>query len=337
MLARVAENVFWLSRYMERAESTARLINVHDKLLMDLPDVDRRAGWQSLVSIAGLDSTFSDRAEDATETSVTRFLLADPDNSGSLINAANAIHFNLRSSRDVLPQVLYERINDLCLGIRRDIGTCVGTNRRQRFLGDVEQKLLAVAGCMQGSLSHDVGYLLIRMGCFLERADMTSRILDVRAATLPVRPAADHFEPFDEREWMSVLRSVSAFQMYRLHVRRPINGPDVLRFLLLDDGLPRSYRFCLDHLGRCLEQLGNNREPLDALGRLQRRLVEPDPALLARDASSLHDFIDELQGGLAEVANAIANAYFPPPLTASEEAGEPRESVRENAEEENRA
>ena len=319
MLARVAENVFWLSRYLERAESTARLINVHDKLLMDLPDVDRRAGWQSLVSIAGLDSTFSDRAEDATETSVTRFLLLDPDNAGSLLNATNAIHYNLRSSRDVLPQVLYERVNDLCLGIRRDIGKCSAAGSRQRFLGDVEQKLLAIAGCLQGSLSHDVGYLLIRMGCFLERADMTSRILDVRAATLPVRPAADHFEPFDEREWMSVLRSVSAFQMYRLHVRRPINGPDVLRFLLLDEGLPRAYRFCLDHLGRCLEQLGNNREPLDALGRLQRLLVEPDPALLARDAGSLHDFIDELQSGLADVADAISAAYFPPPLSASEE------------------
>ena len=320
MLARVAENVFWLSRYLERAESTARLINVHDRLLMDLPDVDRRAGWQSLVSIAGLDSTFSDRDEDASEMSVTRFLLVEKDNPGSLLNAANAIHYNLRSSRDVLPQVLYERVNDLCLGIRRGLGGCGAASTRQRFLGDVEQKLLAIAGCMQGSLSHDVGYLLIRMGCFLERADMTSRILDVRAATLPLRPVADHFEPFDEREWMSVLRSVSAFQMYRLHVRRPINGPDVLRFLLLDDRLPRAYRFCLDHLGRCLEQLDNNREPLDALGRLQRRLLEPDTALLARDSSALHDFIDELQTGLAEVADAISGTYFPPPPPTPDEA-----------------
>ena len=317
MLARVAENVFWLSRYLERAESTARLINVHGKLLMDLPDIDRRAGWQSLVSIAGLDRDFSDRAGDASEASVTHFLLAEPENAGSLINAANAIHHNLRSSRDALPQALYERINDLCLGIRRDIGRCAAAGHRQRFLAEVEQKLLAIAGTMEGSLSHDVGYLLVRMGCLIERADMTSRILDVRASTLPVRPAADHFEPFDEREWMSVLRSVVAFQMYRLHVRRPINGADVLRFLLLDANLPRAYRFCLDHLGRCLEALPNNREPLDALGRLQRRLTEPELALLARDALGLHDYIDDLQGGLADVADAIGATYFPPVETPS--------------------
>lgn len=313
MLARVAENVFWLARYLERAESTVRLVNVQDKLLMDLPDVDRQAGWQSLVSIAGMDNAFSLREEHPDEASVTRFLLAETDNPGSLINAANAIRVNLRSSRDTLPQALYERINDLCHVIRGGIETEIGTARRQAFLKDVEERLLAITGTMEGSLSHGIGYLIQRMGCLIERADMTSRILDVRAATLPVRPAADHFVPFDEREWMSVLRSLSAFQMYRQHVHRPINGPDVLRFLLHDPNLPRSYRFCLDHLGHCLEQLGKSRAPLDALGVLQRRLAEPELARLARDSIALHDYLDDLQKGLIDVADAIAGTYFPPP------------------------
>ena len=243
---------------------------------------------------------------------MTRFLLAEPDNPGSLANAAKAIHVNLRSSRDVLPQVLYERTNDLCHVIRRGIGTRIGTGSRQAFLSGVEQRLLAIAGTMEGSLSHGAGYLIARTGMLIERADMTSRILDVRAATLPLRPAADHFEPFDEREWMSVLRSLAAFQMYRQHVHRPINGPDVLGFLLLDADLPRAYRFCLDHIGICLEQLGGHREPLDALGRLQRRLAEPDLAALSRDAKALHEFLDDLQGGLIDVAQGIAVAYFPP-------------------------
>ena len=312
MLARVAENVFWLSRYLERAESTARLINVHDKLLMDLPDVDREAGWQSLVSIAGLDRTFSVREEHPDEASVTRFLLAEPDNPGSLINAANAIRVNLRSSRDTFPQMLYERTNELCRLIRHGIPQRIGTTERQAFLSDVEHRLLAIAGTLEGSLSHGNTYLLTRMGCLIERADMTSRILDVRAATLPVRPAAEHFEPFDEREWMSVLRSVAAFQMYRRHVHRPINGPDVLRYLLLDRDFPRAYRFCLDHLSACLEQLGANRAPLDALGRLQRRLAEPELTELAGDSASLHAYLDDLQSGLIDVAEAIAVTYFPP-------------------------
>jgi len=320
MLARVAENVFWLARYLERAESTARLINVHDKLLMDLPDADRQAGWQSLVSIAGMDGAFSLREEHPDEASVTRFLLADPDNPGSLSNAATAIRVNLRSSRDTLPQVLYERINDLCRIIGLRIDDEIGTTRRQAFLTNVEERLLAIAGTMEGSLSHDIGYLIARMGCLIERADMTSRILDVRAATLPIRPAADHFVPFDEREWMSVLRSVSAFQMYRQHVPRPINGPDVLSFLLHDRSLPRSYRFCLDHLGLCLEQLGENREPLDALGVLQRRLAAPETALLARDSTALHDYLDELQKGLIDVAEAISATYFPPLETETDSA-----------------
>ena len=318
MLSRVAENVFWLSRYLERAESTARLVNVHDKLLMDLSETDRQSGWQSLVSIAGLDGPFSSREEHPDEASVTRFLLADPENPGSLINAANAIRVNLRSSRDVLPQGLYERINDLCRVIRRDIRTRISTTTRQAFLSDVEQRLLAIAGTLEGSLSHDVAYLIARAGMLIERADMTSRILDVRAATLPVREQAEHSALFDEREWMSVLRSTSAFQMYRQHVPRPVNGRDVLQFLLLDEDLPRAYRFCLDQLGSCIEQIGQGREPLDALGRLQRRLADADVDALARDALALHRYLDDLQGGLIELADAIATAYFPPRESTSE-------------------
>jgi len=313
MLSRVAENVFWLSRYLERAEGTARLVNTQDKMLMDLSGEERQAGWQSLVSIAGMDTAFSSLAHEADEESVTRFLLADPNNPGSLINAANAIRVNLRSSRDTFPQVLYERINGLCGYIRRHIDSDISTSKRQHFLSEVEHRLLAITGTIEGSLSHDIGYLMVRMGGLLERADMTSRVLDVRASSLPSRPMSDEPIASDEREWMSVLRSLSAYQMFRLHMRRPINGPDVLAFLMLDADLPRAYRFCLDHLGTCIEQLGaNNREALDALGRLQRQLTDAELTTLARDAIALHEFIDSLQGGLADVADAIADAYFPP-------------------------
>lgn len=316
VLARSAENMYWLARYIERAENTVRLIATHGALLMDLPAASSSGGWRSLVTISGDDEIFNKLHDIADEKSVTHFLLAEPSYSGSLLNIAGSIHYNLRAVRDALPNSLYEAINELCLTVRAGVGGSLGSAQRTNFLKKVELALLAICGTAEGSMSRDTAWLVMRIGCHLERADMTSRILDVHSGILSTvaegDPSAGGFA-FAEREWISVLRSLLAFRMYRLHVNRPVRGADVLAYLLNDPDLPRAYRYCLDRIAAALGKLGDTDAADAALAKLRTRIDAADVAALARDTDALHDYIDELQVGLSDVGQAIGARFFPPP------------------------
>jgi uncharacterized alpha-E superfamily protein len=315
MLARVAGNMYWLTRYLERVESTVRVLNIHNNLLMDLPHVNSSSAWMPLVSIGGLDDEFSRQFDEPSEANVTYFLIADERNPGSIVNSLAAARENLRTTRDSMNQSLYEAINNLCLLVQREATRGVGPGQRQVFLNTVEHELLAITGAMEGSMSHDVSYLFLRMGRYLERADMTSRLLDVRSANLLPGGNDSHLLPFENRQWVSVLRSVSAFQMYLVHVRKPVGGPEVLAFLLQDRQLPRAYQSCLISLAQCLQRLDGNHTPMRRLRRLQREVDQADIVSLANDKRQMHDFIDLLQIRLARVGDGITERYFPPRTT----------------------
>lgn len=313
MLARVAENLYWLSRYLERAENTVRVINTHSNLLMDLPNVDDHEGWIPLISINGLDEEFAEQHPQAGEQSVNHFLLAEKDNSSSLLNAFINIRTNLRSCRDIVPKVSYEAINSLCRFVINNIEDSHSLPaRRQGFLRTVEERLQAIAGGMNSNMCHDLGYLIMRMGCYLERADMTSRIIDVQSTRLSAANTAPEIMAIQAQRWVSVLRSVAAHQMYRQHVRRPVNGTDTLLFLLSDKHLPRSYTFCLEHLDTCVQALENPERTQAAIRELSAQIEAAQFKQLARDPEALHEFLDNLQLGMLHVSAAISATYFPP-------------------------
>jgi|GEM_PF-5253 len=312
MLSRTAENIYWLGRYLERAESTARLIDIHGRLLMDLPKDSRSSGWRSLMAIGGSEARYDELHDGTDERRVCHFLIASREHAGSLLGMAEAIHFNLRAVRDTVPAALYERINELCLMLRAEAPNSVDSRRRSDFLSRVEHQLLAIAGMIDGSMSRDRAWLVMRMGYHLERADMTSRVLDVRAQSLPASVEQADAAALAEREWVSVLRSLVAFRMYRQHVNRPVRGSDVLSYLMLDEDLPRAYRYCLERLQFCLGKLGRNEMPLQALQTLVDKIDRADMPALARDLPALHGFIDELQIALSSLGDAIATTYFPP-------------------------
>ncbi len=314
MLARVAENLYWMSRYLERAENTVRLIRVHGNLLMDLPAIDDHRGWISLVSVNGLDEEFQQEHEQASEHSVNYFLLADTNNPGSLVNAFYNVQVNLRSSRDILPKLMYESINSLCRFVRKHVEDAASdTSQRLSFLRGVEERLQAISGGLNSNMSHDLGYLFMRMGCYIERADMTSRIIDVQSTRLTPLETNNEVTAIQAQRWIAVLRSLAANQMYRQRLKTTVNGPETLRFLLSDRTLPRSYTFCLDHLDECLQKLDTNANPRKAVFILQTKLNEADYAGLASNPTLLHNFLDELQLGMLSVASEISATYFPPP------------------------
>ncbi len=320
MLARVAENIYWLSRYLERAENTVRLIKVHSNLLMDMPDLDEHQSWMPLISINGQDEEFAELHVTASESSVNEFLLANRKNPTSLINAFLAVQINLRSCRDILPKNSYESINSLCRLVLRQVeNTHSQTPLRMKFLNTVEERLQSVSGSLNSNMSHDLAYRFMRLGGYLERADMTSRIIDVQSTRLTATSETGEIMAIQEQRWVSVLRTLAANQMYRQQVRRPVNGHDTLAFLLTDKHLPRSYHFCLDHLEDSMRRIGVDDTPSDAIAILKHQLIQADFNLLAQDPEALHEFLDNLQLGMLKVSAAIATAYFPPPIHVTPE------------------
>ncbi|MFK8079868.1 MAG: alpha-E domain-containing protein [Granulosicoccus sp.] len=314
MLARVAENIYWLARYLERAENTVRLIDVHSRMLLDHADIEDHAGWIPVITINALDNEFAKKYDKASESSVCSFILADEDNPGSLSNAFIAIQNNLRSCRDIVPRSSYEAINGTCRFVRQQIESAtVNTNQRNAFLGSVQSRLLAISGDINSTMSHDDGYRFMRMGSQLERADMTSRIIDVQSRTRSLTPANVDNMALRQQSWVAVLRSLSAMQMYRQHVRRPVSGHDTLRFLLLDDKLPRAYTFCINHLDNTLSVFNQHEKPRAAITTLRQQLNSADLEELSQQPLQLHQHIDTLQMGLQNVATAIAETYFLPP------------------------
>ncbi|MEM7378520.1 MAG: alpha-E domain-containing protein [Pseudomonadota bacterium] len=316
MLSRVAENVYWLSRYLERIENSARLINVYSRSLMDLPDVQSHDGWMPLISITGLDGLYLEHYNEANAQDVTTFLVADTRNPGSIINASIAIRNNLRSARDVFPKQLYQRISALVRYVHSACEQGVTLANRRQVLEAVERQVLEISGAIHGSLRHDQAYRFTRMACYLERADMTTRVLDVpKSVTTP--DGDTDFASNDHRDWMAALGSVSAMQMYRRHVRQPVNATGCLDFLLKDAQLPAACLFCLLRLDRCLEHFPNHDDARALVASLHARIDAIDTAALAADALARHRFLDTVQSDLLDIGDAITRAYFPPvPETA---------------------
>lgn len=314
MLARVAENVYWLGRYLERAENTVRLLDVHSRIILDLPDIDEHPGWMPIIKINSLEKAFSEKHAKASESTVCQFLLADSENPGSLLSFFNAIQFNLRTCRDIIPRSTYREINSAYRFMHKHVHTSTDTPRkRSEFMRSIQLRLLAISGELGSNMLHDIAHGFMRLGCLIERADMTSRIIDVQSSILIANENDDENLALQEQRWVAVLRSLSAMQMYRQHIRRPINGEDTLSFLLLNDKLPRAYLYCVEHLEKTLRPLGNTDKPLDAANQLRRQLESANFTALARQPIQLHQYVDGLQVTMQQVADAISNTYFPPP------------------------
>ncbi|MDS4040933.1 MAG: alpha-E domain-containing protein [Candidatus Competibacter sp.] len=320
MLSRVAQNIYWMARQIERAEDTARLINVNANLLLDLPR-NTTFGWLPLIFIVGAEKLFFEKDPNrlADETNVVKFLISDRDHPSSIISSLAAARENLRTTRDTVPQEAWEQINGLYIYARDHVPSRRG---RFEFLRRVIHGAQQIGGLLAGAMSRTSAYDFVRLGHYLERADMTTRILDVRSGNLlshvgqiqtqtqtqTVAIEKEEQDPFESIQWMSVLKSLSAYQMYRQQVRVRVSGPDVLKFLLQDEYFPRAVAFCLRQLEICLRKLPRNDASLAALACIKQKLNAAAVPELAH--GGLHDFIDEVQIGFGELHDQIAAAYF---------------------------
>jgi uncharacterized alpha-E superfamily protein len=308
LLSRVADRIYWAARYIERAEDSARVLRSFGELLADIPNVDA-ANWQSLVTIAGSDTEVetNGNGEESQERIVVRFLMSDPEHANSIHQTVESCRSNLRTCREVVPREAWETVNDLTLYVRPNASRSLDRRPRDVFLARVINDSRRLDGVMTSSMTRDEAFELWRLGRYIERADMTTRVVGVRAASLLALPhgAVDQFA---EVRWMSVLRSLSALQMYQRASHGPIDGPEVVRFLLFDHRFPRSVAGCLAEVRSSLLRLPANDDVLRALEHADQELHQSRPA--ADDGAALDAAMERVQGALANLHNALAQRYL---------------------------
>jgi Uncharacterized protein conserved in bacteria len=214
----------------------------------------------------------------------------------------------LRVSRDALPRDAWEWLNDLHYYLLEQGEAALVRAGRQAFLSRISSTALLVGGLLEANMSRDVGYHFLHLGTLIEQADMTTRILDVRAARAV--PDSAEARALSSATWISVLRSLSAYQMYRRHVKRRVSGGGVLRFLLQDRAFPRSVAYCLATGAEILPYLPVNRRVERALERTRALARDADVAILLASEVGIPRLLDEIQLALGMLHEAIAETYF---------------------------
>lgn len=306
MLARVAETLFWMSRYLERAENMARLINVNANLLLDIPK-KTTLGWEPLIDITGTRESYLKSNDNFEERSVLKYLISDPASPVSIVNSLSYARENARTIRDVIPREAWEQINALNYYAKDQAATGMSKRGRFSYLKDVILRNQTITGLLAGTMNQDQGYLFLRMGRNLERSDMTSRIIDVRTANLLTGENLE-LRPFENIQWMSVLKSLTAYQMYRQSMQARVRRSDVLKFLFQSSKFPRAIYFCVQQLEQCVVQLPNYENVLRKIHALMRMVQSAE--LNAYDQKMLHEFIDQLQIEFNSIHVALAENYF---------------------------
>ena len=314
MLSRVAESMYWMSRYIERAENVARFINVTLNLMLDIP-VGSVPQWQPLVDTTGDAKEFARLYGVATQQRVIQFLTFDPDNPNSIRSCLRQARENARSVREVISSEMWEQLNKFYLMVNSAAFDAKSLRDPQHLFASVKMSSHEFAGVTDATMTHNEGWHFCRLGRHLERADKTSRILDVKYFLL-LPTAADVGTTYDDIQWAAVLRSASAFEMYRKRYGR-ISPDRIVEFLLLEREFPRAIQCCLREARESVHSIsgtpaGMFRNPVEQrLGELCSQLAYAQVDDIV--AAGLHEYLDKLQTGMNLVGAGIHETFFAAP------------------------
>ncbi|MBT8149463.1 MAG: alpha-E domain-containing protein [Gammaproteobacteria bacterium] len=305
MLSRVAERLYWMARYHERAENIARLTNAYSNLLMDLPPGSSIA-WDVLVKILDAEEDYAKSNRVFNENNVLKFIIADPNNPSSIINSVRGIRENVRTTRDVLPEEAWEHTNELYLYAKEFAEKSVGRRNRYAFLEQIMSRTQQINGLLLTTLSRDHAYQFIKLGHLLERADMTTRIVDVGAAE--ILSSKDTELAFNPSLWSTLLKALSSLTSYRLYISPIVDPRSVVNFVFKETAHPRSVIFCLRGIREELNTLKNSTSALKAIDIAIEQIIGLNSKRVSR--KKLHSSIDKLQLNLGEIHNTIADNWF---------------------------
>ncbi|MBV8036454.1 alpha-E domain-containing protein [Roseateles sp.] len=310
MLSRTADHLFWLSRYIERAENTARMLDIaYQTSLQPQSAIESEQTWRSLVSISELNGVYGARHSAINSRNVMEFMVADESNLSSIFNCLRAARENARAVRGALTTEVWETMNQTWLELRRLLREGALTRDPSQLFEWVKYRSHLSRGVTVGTMLQDEAFHFIRIGSFLERADNTARLLDVKFYRQDdsgtERDAARDFY-----YWSAVLRSVSGFEIYRKVYSNVIQPDKVAELLILRPDMPRSLSHCITRMLANLRRVANAQsgETLRRAGRLEAQLAfgRIDEIL----AQGLHPFLDGFLVEVADLGNGISRDFL---------------------------
>ena len=312
MLSRVADAIHWMCRYVERADNVARFIQVNQDFILDLPS-GAEEQWEPLVNITADNDWFAERYKAPTRDNVLAFLVCDPEYGNSIFSCVRAARENARSVRDALSSEVWENLNRFYLGVQDATGRGAATiAEHPEILAEIKREAHLFFGSFDRTMSHGEAWHFGRLGESIERADKTSRILDVKYFHL-LPSVRDVGGPLDETQWAAVLKSVGGLEMYRRRYRR-ITPDKAVEFLVIDREFPRSMLYALNQADIALRAIGGtpvgqySNAAEQRLGQLNAQFSFAGAKQILQ--TGLHEFLDNFQTQLNAVGSAVHATYF---------------------------
>ncbi len=307
MLSKVAERVYWAARYLERVESTARMLSIYDPLLFDLPR-QVNLGWYNLIVINSLEQDFNERYSVQDERNVVKFLVGDDTNPSSTVTSLKAIRENIRTTRDVIPADTWELVNELSQYVQDHLQQGINRRDRHEFLGNVISACQQIIGLWQVNMPRDSAWEMLKLGQNLERADMTTRNLDAATAAIMQIEDDDFAVNSQQIIWGNVLRSLSADQPYRRAMRSSVKAPLVCSFLLTDPRFPRSVEYCLNDMIQGVKALPRAEKIIADIRKLHKTVT--DRAEDSAPGPEMREALNDLQISLQYLHFSISRTWF---------------------------
>ncbi len=311
MLSRTADHLYWMARYTERAENTARMLDVAVQTSM-LPQsaADAELDWRAMLGISELQAAFDAKYDVVSQKNVLAFMMSDPDNPSSIASCLNGARENARAVRGTLTTEVWETNNATWLELQRRLAAGLGDNDPSQFFEWVKYRSHLSRGVTIGTMLTDEAMYFLRLGTFLERADNTARILDIKYHAAKDSSAGE--EQRDFYYWAALLRSVSGFEIYRKVYRDVITPSRVAELLMLRADMPRSLLACMEHVVSNLEAVRNelsaDTERLAGKIHAELQFARIDDILEA----GLHDTLTDFMERIFELGNRISRDFLVP-------------------------
>ncbi len=313
MLSRIADSMYWMARYLERADNTARLLEINLLHLVEAEDsVNEAAQWRPLLAIAGAEESYEEcyGTKAVTGPKVIRFLTQETCNTNSIRSCIRSARENARTVRDRISREMWEVMNDLWLGLDARLKTDLAPERATDFYGSIRDAVAHFHGETVATMMRGEAFSFYLLGTFLERADMTARIVDVKYHLL-LPDISLVGSPLDYYQWQALLKSLSGYEPYRRLYHTGLRPLDLWQFVVFEKAFPRSLRFSLDHMATALHMIDPDCQgegSCQALQELLSGLDEHTP-----DSSFTlgpHEFLEQLLDRIERVHGALVVDYF---------------------------
>lgn len=316
MLSRTADHLFWMSRYIERAENLARLLDVTWQMsLVPQPLEAANQNWNAIIALNSLEEAFAAKYSTVNAENVLRFMVSDTDNFASIHSCLRMARENAHAVRGTITTEMWETLNSTWLEAREKTFEQLYNAGIAEFFEWVKMRSSLSRGTTLGTLLQDESFHFIRLGTLLERADNTARILDVKYHVL--RPHGEEEGATDFYQWGALLRSVSAFEVYRKAYRDVITPERVAELLILRDDMPRSLHFCMNGVVKNLDLIANNLsdETQRQAGLLHAELHYARVEDILEQG--LHEWLTDFMDRIYLLGNGISKDFLVPMVEAA--------------------